>query len=533
MARIYLAGAESIELLKQLVENDSKNIMLSFFYIQQRHALPHILTLLKQHPDLKVFLDSGSQTFLQKDHGDPQVYWKAYYALLREHGHRFEYASEFDIDGYQWVNARDKRKPQTVSDEQIEVWRDDLAELGSVPIVPVWHLARGKAALDALIADPRFPHIAFGRDGLDFKGEGGALINKVHAWNKTAHGFGQSAIDSLKMVKFDTVSSTTWLVGQRFGDAFIFEGGHLRRLYASSKRGKAERKKFRRYFERIGVNPDKIDQDDRKELNKANILAWTNFSTRLELSHAHKGPKRPTVAPGATNGSQEAVSPVPERENAVQGKSEAPRVSETHAEQRIIPLQPVESLTVEKTEQPAIELVTTKAFMPPSGFHTLMCATCVMALDCPKYSEGAVCAYREDFAKVGTRDVNQVVEEIASIFALNIERGRYLRLYEQLNGGRVDMDVTKHLDTTFQQGVKLAELMRGKKGVKTTAQGQGVISRLFGNLGAAPVRELTSADTEEHDIPEDYELEPEIGEVTDHLTDRQRRQLAQSQKIPT
>lgn len=520
MARIYCAGGEAIELLRALIDNECTSVMLSFYYLQQRGALPQVLRILKEHPEVRVFLDSGSRSFIKKDRGDPQTYWKAYHDVLKQHGHRFEYASEFDADDYAWKSKGAMRR---VTDEQLDVWRDDLVELGTVPIVPVWHDDRGMSALDALLADARYPHVGFSYDAEFSRGEVAKLIGKAHAWNKTVHGYAESSLDNLRWLKFDTVSSTKWLCGQKYGDALIFEGGHVRRIYATAKRGKAERKKFRAYFTRIGVDADKIEQDDRKELNKANILAMVNLSRRLELVHPHKGPQRHTGAPESTQQPKPAPTALitgPDAVTPVAGTSVG--VSGTAQETRIIPLQPVEMVSVEKTEEQAIQLQEIKPFMPV-GAPALHCSGCSLATECPKFREGAVCAYREEFAKVTARDANEVVEQLASIFALNIERGRYLRLAEQISGGGViSPEVTKHMTDTFVMGAKLAELMKGKKKTTASMQGSGVVSRLFGSIGAQPPRELTDGG-DEHEIPDLTENEIEEPE-DDGLTDRQRKQ---------
>jgi hypothetical protein len=555
MPRIFMGGAESIELLRTLLDNQTKDIMLSFFYVQQRGALPQIIKLLTQYPQVRVFMDSGAKTFRKTDHGDPQTYWRAYYELLKQHGHRFEYASEFNVDGYAW---KSKGGTRTVNLEQVEVWRDDLRDLTMVPIVPIWTPDRGLDAWDALCADPRYPHIGIGDafiskggdarisqggharistgggDARISKGEGGKLVARAHNWQKTVHGYGQIAtLAYLPFTRLDTLASSNWLVGQKFGDILTFKGGHLHRIYAGGKGGKKERKKYRSYFLRLGVDPDKIAQDDRQEINKANILAMNQFSARLQLVHTHKGPPRPSVPPETTidraDGGQTPFPP----ENAVQGRTfikkattpgrtEVLPAEHTNSPNTIIPLRSIESLSVEKNEESAIHLLQPKTFMPPG--HALLCSNCAMSTDCPKFGgEGAVCAYQAEFAQVGTRDANEVVEELAAIFSVNVERARYLRLWEQIQGGGlVEAGVTKHMEQTFQMGAKLAELMKGKKSVKTTASGEGVLSRYFGGLGA-PQKQVIAGEEPHQALPENYEEDED--EILDTRTERQKRQV--------
>lgn len=535
MSRVFLAGAESLELLTTLVNAGAKDIMVSFYYLQQRGALPKFLGFIKNHPTLHILIDSGAFTFAQKDRGDPQAYWRAYYEFLRGRGHLFAYATEFDIDGYTW---QDKLRARTVSTEQIDVWRDDLADLKTVPIIPIWHASRGLDVWDHFCSDVRFPHLGIskgegsdfsrgasnkkGGEGRIFKGGGSAFSNgaiakmiaKAHTTGKTVHGYGTPALTDLRQMTFDTFSSAAWLVGQKFGDVCIFERGRYQRLYASQKQGKKDRQTYRKYFTRIGCDWKKIEADDRQEINIANALAWINLSARLQVmrpttSHLRlvTKPIQPQERPETPLGAP--ISPVPDSPHPSEASKAVERLPAL-PRGRILPLVPVgESVSVATTTETPISFITQKPFFPPNtpGLH---CSICAMAMECPKYQEGATCAFKASFSVTGTRDVNQVVEELGGLFSVNVERARYARLAEELTGGGVvSKDVTQHMETTFGMGVKLAELMKGRKRTTTTVQGEGMMDRLFGNHFGAPQITL-DADTKSHVVPEVIEADPQV-----------------------
>lgn len=531
MARIFLAGAESLELLTTLVDTGAQDIMLSFYYLQQRGALPKLLAFIQKHPHLRIFMDSGAATFVQKDRGNPQPYWKAYFDFLRGRGHHFEYASEFDIDGYTWD---DKGRTRTVSQEQIDVWRDDLQELETVTIVPIWHEERGLEAWDNYCQDSRYPHLGISKgegsefqtgEGSNKKGGGGRIFKgggsdfsrgvlakmnaKAHTWGKTTHGYGIADLTQLRQIVFDTIASSTWLVGQKFGDICIFDRGQYKRIYAGSKEGKKERKQYQRYFTRIGCDPKKIEANNREEINRANILAWMNLSARLQVmrpSSLNKPALRlvsttqPQEQPETASGAD--ISPVdaPLSPSEPQTAPEAPKGRVIPM--TLVPRPPEQSLTSTTTTEAPISVKTQRSFFPPNT-PGLMCSICSIADQCPKYAEGAVCAFKESFSGVDTRDVNSVVEELGSIFAVNVERARYSRLQEELIGGGMSSKVvTEQMETTFHMGVKLAELMKGRKKTTTTIQGEGMLKRLFGSLGEAPPVTLTADSKDAQDVAE-------------------------------
>jgi hypothetical protein len=531
MARIFLAGGEPVELFRALLENGCEDVLLSFYYIQKRGALPSILQFLKQYPDVRVFIDSGAQSFLKKaDGSDPQMYWKAYYDFLKQHGHRFEFASEFDIDGYQYPK---RGKTIIVSDEQITVWRDDLCELGTVAIVPVWRPARGAAAWDAYCTGSQFTHVGIGDTEDMPRGAKNALVAKAHSWNKGVHGFGQTRVlTDLPYITYDTISSTTWLVGQKYGDIFVFDAGTLQRLAAGTTIFKARRKTFKKYFIKIGCDWKKIEAGDRKEVNKANILAWLQFSKRSQLQH-QKAPKQPPAPPQAPIETFQASVSSPKPENAVQGRTEVLDPLPEGEKTGTAPISGVPAVTVERTTEPAITLQTIARPFMPVRTPSLRCSNCAMGDACPEYNpERVVCAFKDAFGLVYTRDANSVVDELASLFALNIERGRYMRLAEELvAAGNPSMAVSKHLDMTFHQGIKLAELMKGKKSARATVQGQGAIDRIFGGIGGSEPVQV--AGTPKHVLPvEEHEDDDDLDEESEDKqpTERQKQQQAQFKK---
>lgn len=56
------------------------------------------------------------------------------------------------------------------------------------------------------------------------------MIGMAHKNGCKVHGLGYTRVDNLQKYRFDSIDSTTWTVGGRFGEASKFENGSIKRL---------------------------------------------------------------------------------------------------------------------------------------------------------------------------------------------------------------------------------------------------------------------------------------------------------------
>lgn len=285
MARIFLAGSENVTHLQALLENGASNVLFSFYYIARRGQMNQLFDLLDSYKHVKVFLDSGAFSYrvgTSKFGGNQQSpvdYFERYLKFVQRYGHRFEFAAEFDVDEYD----------EHCTPEQLEEWRSRLVAAQTTAIIPVWHPNREDASWKAYCQDPRYTHIGFGTGGeVIHHGIQSRMVNYAHHCGKTVHGFAQTKIlTTLRYIKFDTIDSTSWKMGERFGQTYIF---WKNRWTVLAKHEKDQRYMYRRYFKAIGCNWHKILADDIEEVRKANVIAWENLSRRMQVIHkSHVG----------------------------------------------------------------------------------------------------------------------------------------------------------------------------------------------------------------------------------------------------
>ncbi len=210
--RVYLAGTMEGNQGHFMVKHKDSvpsnvAILESFFYADEFTE--------KIIPGLKdILLDSGAFSFMVK--GDGKVDWYEYidkYAdfIIRN---KIEKFIELDID------------PIVGYDEVLKL-RAYLEEKVGRPSIPVWHKSRGLDAFKETCE--KYPYVAIG--GIvtkEFKKTDYKtfpwFINTAHQNGAKIHGLGLTNIEAIHKYKFDSVDSSSWTCGNRFGFIYHFNG---------------------------------------------------------------------------------------------------------------------------------------------------------------------------------------------------------------------------------------------------------------------------------------------------------------------
>lgn len=183
------------------------SILESFYYADEwtEWAIPHLKNFM---------LDSGAFTFMTSHKGN--VDWNDYLSRYAEFVNRnnVKLFYELDIDsivGYEKVREMRKRLER---------------ETGKQPI-PVWHKSRGKE--EFLKMCDEYKYVAIG--GIVSKEITRQeykyfpwFINEAHKRGTKIHGLGFTNLEGIKKYHFDSVDSTSWTTGNRFGAIYRFNG---------------------------------------------------------------------------------------------------------------------------------------------------------------------------------------------------------------------------------------------------------------------------------------------------------------------
>jgi hypothetical protein len=212
--------AHSLELSKSTIEmrggysGDSKkkdifsraNILQSFYYADEwtERMIPHFKNFL---------LDSGAFTFFSAGKDVDWVQYIRDYAdfINRNNIQRF---FELDIDAL-------------IGYEKVVDYRKMLEDLTGKAVIPVWHKSRGKDNFHQMCEEYKYVSIG-GIVSKEIKRNEYPvfkyLINEAHKQGCKIHGLGFTNLKGLEEYKFDSVDSTAWVSGNRFGHIYKFNG---------------------------------------------------------------------------------------------------------------------------------------------------------------------------------------------------------------------------------------------------------------------------------------------------------------------
>lgn len=209
--RLFLAGtmygnqASAIEQLK--IKQPLPAILESFYYADE--------VVEKLSPFYKDFLlDSGAFTYMTGN--GSAVNWEEYidkYASFINRN-KVEKFIELDIDAI-------------VGYEEVKRLRKVLEQKTNRQPIPVWHKSRGKDEFITMCE--KYPYVAIG--GLVTKEIKRTeykffpwFINQAHSNGAKIHGLGLTNFDAMERYKFDSVDSSSWTSGNRFGHVCKFNG---------------------------------------------------------------------------------------------------------------------------------------------------------------------------------------------------------------------------------------------------------------------------------------------------------------------
>lgn len=190
------------------IPNWKPYILESFYYADK----DEIQKLMPYFGDF--LLDSGAFTFMQnsKTHVDWNDYLERYADFINEYN--IEKFFELDIDN-------------VVGYENVLKMRSKLERLTNKQCIPVWHTSRGKDEFIKMCDE--YPYVALGGIAI------GAIkrsqykyfpwfIDQAHKRGTKIHGLGFTNLEGMKKYHFDSVDSTTWTTGNRFGCVYKFTG---------------------------------------------------------------------------------------------------------------------------------------------------------------------------------------------------------------------------------------------------------------------------------------------------------------------
>ena len=243
--RVFLAGVSSRTSYD--VINEIPFVLESFYGLKGNKTLEFIA----RHDKENFLLDSGAFTFMSNT-GKGNIDWKDYIDRYIDFINKYniKYFFELDID-------------VIVGYENVKKIRKYIEAKTQKKCIPVWHKARGKEEFIKLCEE--YDYVAIG--GIVTKEITSKeykyftwFINEAHKRGTKIHGLGFTNLKDLKKYPFDSVDSTSWASGSRFGAMYVFDGQEMTSRTFDNKRVKNGKKlnihntkewiKFQRYAEK-------------------------------------------------------------------------------------------------------------------------------------------------------------------------------------------------------------------------------------------------------------------------------------------
>ena len=212
--KIFLAGVAPWRyegIYNKTIYEYNPYILESFYYVNDRTK-----ALLPHYGDF--MLDSGAYTFMNSPKKKKES-WEGYiyeYAnFIRENN--VQKFFELDLDS-------------VVGIKKTMEYREMLEDLTRRPCIPVWHKTRG---MEQFVKDAqRYSYVAIGgivngEIAPEQYGAFPALIREAHKYGAQIHGLGYMAVKTRGRIRFDSVDSTSWTTGNRFGYVYKFNGRQI------------------------------------------------------------------------------------------------------------------------------------------------------------------------------------------------------------------------------------------------------------------------------------------------------------------
>lgn len=232
--RIYLAGVAPCGRGQDRIYDESYKtyrpyILESFYYADAdtERLLPYFGDFL---------LDSGAFTFMQssKSHVNWEEYLERYADFINRN--KVEKFFELDIDS-------------VVGYEKVLEYRRTIEKITGKQPIPVWHTNRGTKEFERSAKE--YPYVAIGGLVGTGKSEYARKYWKYFPWFiKTAHengakihALGFTSEDGIKKFHFDSVDSTAWTTGNRFGFIYRFTGKGMVKIDTPKNKRLADAKK--------------------------------------------------------------------------------------------------------------------------------------------------------------------------------------------------------------------------------------------------------------------------------------------------
>lgn len=411
-----------------------------------------------------IFLDSGAYSFNKPDSDktfeDAYEIAAKYMNLVTANADKVTLISEFDA--------------KQLGPEVIEQFRRECYnQLPADKFMPIWHPTDGREGLEQLCST--YDIVGISQDDIHGDMANISLFSQmISRYKVRLHGVGITAKKLLEAVKWDSVSSTSWLSVNRYGDTFVWTGRELKR-YPKSYKDRA-RLTHRNWFIENGFDHVKIEADDPDELLKLSIWSWQSYMASLK---------------GVTNmppnnmafGSESTLDTVDNMPVAVRTEPAARRDTVMLP---VMALKVPEQIINDDGDYNKPTLIVRSESMR-------ICDNCFLKDKCPGFQPNSTCLYNIPI-EVKTKDQLRSLHE--ALIEIQSQRVLFMKMAEDINGGYADPNLSSEIDrlnkmiATREQNDKNSFSMTITASETPGNQRQTFLNKMLGSSATQKLREL-------------------------------------------
>ena len=201
-------------------------VLASFFYIRRGKIRQEYTKFLPMFKDF--MLDSGAFSVMVSGKRMPD--WNSY---IEDYA---EYVKENNIDKFLELDI-----DSVVGHDEVRKLRANLEKKAGKQCIPVWHRPRGKAEFLRLCDE--YSYIAIGGVALKYIRPDEYrylpyLIDEAHKRECKIHALGFTSTKLLSQYHFDSVDSSSWSMGRRYGLLYRYANGNIS-IYPKKKECRA------------------------------------------------------------------------------------------------------------------------------------------------------------------------------------------------------------------------------------------------------------------------------------------------------
>lgn len=478
--KMYYAGGEVPSHRKILTEIGAAHVAMSFIGLSRRVKFSKPWTIASHFPDdVEIFLDSGAHSVNSAEEryslDDLRALDEKYRDFVAGNIDRVALVSEFDA--------------LPLGPQAIELNRQEFYDsLPREKFLPIWHPELGGVEYLQAMAE-EYKNIGITATALSGRNLAPTL-NSLTAQGINLHAVGLTSVDEMYAIRWHSVSSTSWISPQQYGDTIIWTGKVLKR-YPKRQKEQA-RKRYRTLFESNGFDSSLIEADDHTELLRLSAWSWSQLMDDIDKKQHNDNVVHLRTVTNLPEEDEDGLAEV-DGEVVVNPPQEE-RQSITTVKQRetvTIPIIGIDTSTRALVHEDGTTEEITSSSLTLRSESTRVCSSCFLANKCPAFDPEANCAYNIP-VEIKTRD--QFIQMQNSLIEMQAQRVLFMRFAEEQEGGYADPNLSSEMDR-LQKMLKTKHDMEETFSVKFEAKGSGdggmgLIGRLFGEQASERVQAL-------------------------------------------